>query len=72
MTPVLESRLGFTSEMSTIILTTYLLFDPFCTLGSILGNGSFAKIFERLKARVLPEEETDTEMVESLTYSGSK
>lgn len=52
MTPVLESQLGFTSEMSTIILTTYLLFDPFCTFGSILGNGSFAKIFEILKTRV--------------------
>ncbi len=55
MTPVLESKLGFTSEMSSIILTTYLLFDPFCTLGSIFGNGAFSMAFEKLKNLALPE-----------------
>lgn len=55
MTPVLESKLGFTSEMSSIILTTYLLFDPFCTLGSIFGNGAFSMAFEKLKNIALPE-----------------
>ena len=55
MTPVLESKLGFTSEMSSIILTTYLLFDPFCTLGSIFGNGAFSMTFEKLKNLALPE-----------------
>lgn len=54
MTPVLESKLGFTSEMSSIILTTYLLFDPFCTLGSIFGNGAFSIVFEKLKSLALP------------------
>jgi len=54
MTPVLESKLGFTSEMSSIILTTYLLFDPFCTLGSIFGNGAFSMAFEKLKNLALP------------------
>ncbi|MDP4708493.1 MAG: dicarboxylate/amino acid:cation symporter [Rickettsiaceae bacterium] len=55
MTPVLEAKLGFTSEMSTIILTTYLLFDPFCTLGSVFGNGGFVMMFEKLKARMVSE-----------------
>jgi len=53
MTPVLESKLGFTSEMSSIILTTYLLFDPFCTMGSILGNGGFTIMFEKLKSKIM-------------------
>lgn len=55
MTPVLESKLGFTSEMSSIILTTYLLFDPFCTMGSIFGNGAFSLAFEKLKNLALPK-----------------
>lgn len=67
MTPVLESKLGFTSEMSTIILTTYLLFDPFCTLGSILGNGIFTKIFERLKKHFIPERNSNIELVKSVS-----
>ena len=36
-------------------LTTYLLFDPFCTLGSIFGNGAFSMAFEKLKNLALPE-----------------
>lgn len=55
MTPVLEAKLGFTSEISTIILTTYLLFDPFCTLGSVFGNGGFVMMFEKLKSRMTSE-----------------
>ena len=55
MTPVLEANLGFTSEMSTIILTTYLLFDPFCTLGSVFGNGGFVMMFEKLKSKLSSE-----------------
>jgi Na+/H+-dicarboxylate symporter len=50
MIPVLESKLGFSSEMSSLILATYLLFDPFCTCGNIFGNGAFAMLFEKLKA----------------------
>jgi Na+/H+-dicarboxylate symporter len=56
MTPVLEAKLGFTSEMSSIILTTYLLFDPFCTLGSVFGNGAFSIGFEKLKKRFISQE----------------
>jgi Na+/H+-dicarboxylate symporter len=48
MTPILESKLGFTSEMSSVILTIYLLFDPFCTMGSIFGNALFSMLFEKL------------------------
>jgi len=66
MTPVLESKLGFTSEMSTIILTTYLLFDPFCTLGSLFGNGAFSIAFEKLKNMAMPEREVESSEVYGL------
>ena len=45
--PVLESYLGFTPEMSGIILMMYMLFDPFCTLGNVLGNGLLPMVFEK-------------------------
>lgn len=48
MIPVLESNLLFTSEMSAAILTMYILFDAFCTMFNILGNGSLAIIFEKI------------------------
>lgn len=48
MIPVLESHLQFTPEMSGLILTIYILFDPFCTMGNIFGNGAFAMYFEKL------------------------
>lgn len=57
MIPILESKLGFTSDMSAVILTTYLFFDPFCTMGSVLGNGVFAIIFEKIKSIFLPAPE---------------
>jgi Na+/H+-dicarboxylate symporter len=48
MIPVLESNLQFTSEMSASILMMYILFDCFCTMFNILGNGALAIIFEKL------------------------
>jgi Na+/H+-dicarboxylate symporter len=48
MIPVLESKLLFTPEMSISILMMYILFDPFCTMFNILGNGSLAMIFEKI------------------------
>jgi Na+/H+-dicarboxylate symporter len=48
MIPVLESNLQFTSEMSATILMMYILFDSFCTLFNVLGNGVLAIIFEKL------------------------
>ncbi|NQY42230.1 MAG: cation:dicarboxylase symporter family transporter [Legionellales bacterium] len=48
MIPVLESKLGFTSAMSSTILMIYLLLDPICTFGNILGNGCFTILFEKI------------------------
>lgn len=46
--PVLESSLKFSPEMSAIILMMYILFDPFCTMTNVLGNGLFSIVFEKI------------------------
>jgi Na+/H+-dicarboxylate symporter len=49
MLPVLESHLGFTSEMSSLITALYILFDPVITSANVSGNGGFAMIINKLK-----------------------
>lgn len=48
MLPVLESHLGFNSEMLSLITALYILFDPVITCTNVLGNGAFAKLIDRL------------------------
>lgn len=40
--PLLESQFGFTSQMSGLITTLYILLDPFITTFNVLSNGAFA------------------------------
>jgi Na+/H+-dicarboxylate symporter len=42
MIPVLESYLGFNSEMLSLITALYILFDPITTPANIVGNGAIA------------------------------
>jgi Na+/H+-dicarboxylate symporter len=46
--PLLESHLGFSSEMIGIITALYILFDPFGTATNVTCNGAFAIIFTRV------------------------
>jgi len=48
MLPILESQLGFTSEMASLITALYILFDPVITCANICGNGGFAMVLDRL------------------------
>lgn len=48
MLPILESQLGFTTEMSSLITALYILFDPVITCANILGNGGFALALNKL------------------------
>lgn len=48
MLPILESQLGFTAEMSSLITALYILFDPVITCTNILGNGGFALTLSKL------------------------
>jgi len=45
--PVLESTLGFSPEMLSLILALYILFDPIATSANVFGNGAFALLFEK-------------------------
>lgn len=40
MIPLLENYLGFTGEMSALIITIYILFDAAETSANILGNSA--------------------------------
>lgn len=48
MLPILESQLGFTAEMASMITALYILFDPVITCANVLGNGGFAMVIDRL------------------------
>ncbi len=48
MLPVLETCLGFTPEMSALITICYMLLDPICTSGNVIGNNLFVIHFNKL------------------------
>lgn len=48
MLPILESYLGFNSEMMSLITALYILFDPINTCINVLGNGAFAKMIDNI------------------------
>lgn len=47
MLPILESYLGFSPEMLSLITALYILFDPVITCANVLGNGAFAKMIDQ-------------------------
>ncbi|MBS0624545.1 MAG: cation:dicarboxylase symporter family transporter [Verrucomicrobia bacterium] len=51
MLPILESYLGFQSEMMSLITGLYILFDPVITPANILGNGAFALIVSKFQGK---------------------
>jgi Na+/H+-dicarboxylate symporter len=46
--PVLQSYLGFTPEMISLLTTIYILQDPFGTAANVMGNGGFALIIQKI------------------------
>lgn len=48
MLPILETYLGFSPEMLSLITALYILFDPVITGANVLGNGGFAIGVEKL------------------------
>ena len=48
MIPILETYLGFKSEMLSLITALYILFDPITRAANILGNGAFSTIIGNL------------------------
>ncbi len=51
VSPLLESYLGFSSEMIGLITALYILFDPFGTATNVTCNGAFAIIFNKVYRR---------------------
>lgn len=52
MLPIYEKYLGFTSEMSVILLALNVLFDPIVTTGNVYANGALCIVFERFWGRI--------------------
>lgn len=48
MLPILESHLGFTGEMMSLITALYILFDPVITSANVLGNGGFSMVLGKI------------------------
>ncbi len=48
MTPILDRYLGLSSEMSSLIIALYVIWDPIITSVNVLGNGAFAKLIDQL------------------------
>lgn len=64
MLPILESQLGFTGGMSSMITALYILFDPVITCANVLGNGAFAMILSKIMGK---KQETVAETMEIQT-----
>lgn len=52
MMPILESYLGFNTNMLSMITALYILFDPVITSANVLGNGAFAKMIDIINSRI--------------------
>jgi Na+/H+-dicarboxylate symporter len=48
MLPILESHLGFNSDMMSLITALYILFDPVITSANVLGNGGFSMVIGKV------------------------
>ena len=44
--PILENYLKFSPEMSALLTTLFILFDPFATAVNVIGNGWFTLLVE--------------------------
>lgn len=47
MLPIYESYLGFSAEMTAIILAFNVILDPFITSSNVIANGALCSIFEK-------------------------
>jgi Na+/H+-dicarboxylate symporter len=52
MVPVLIECLGFNSDMISLIIAVYILFDPVITAANVFGNGAFAKFIDSIFYRI--------------------
>jgi Na+/H+-dicarboxylate symporter len=48
MLPILQDKLGFNTDMMSLITALYIFFDPLITCANVLGNGAFSKLIDRI------------------------
>ena len=48
MIPVLQSVLGLTAEMTSIMMVLYILLDPFGTAANVMGDGALVMIVNKI------------------------
>jgi Na+/H+-dicarboxylate symporter len=46
--PVVQSHLGLSAEMSSLLATLYILQDPIFTMSNVMGNGVFAILSQKI------------------------
>lgn len=63
MLPILETKLGFTSEMSATITALYILFDPIVTATNVLGNSALVIMVSKLLKKWIIPTPTHTDKV---------
>jgi Na+/H+-dicarboxylate symporter len=52
MIPILNSQLGFTAEMVSIVMTIYFLLDSFGTGANVMGDGALVIIVNKMLKRI--------------------
>lgn len=53
--PIIQTHLGFSGEMSSIMATFCILFDCFFTTANVTANGAFAMLFTRVYNLFFPK-----------------
>ena len=67
--PVLSSVLGFTPEMTGLMTTVYMVFDPVATTGNVTANGLFVIFIQKILRFFKPEKTLNTEFMQDLEES---
>lgn len=65
MLPILHSYLGFNADMLSLITALYILFDPIITSINVMGNGAFAKLIDKILAKKLVNNHTNSVLITS-------
>lgn len=65
--PILEAQFGFSSQMTGLIITLYILLDPFITAFNVMSNGGFAILVNRICGKMKAFQEEAPVAVEAVS-----
>ena len=52
MMPLLTSQFGFTEEMIAVVMSLYVLLDPFGTAANLIGDGALVIIVNKVLKKI--------------------